>query len=359
MGLSRTTLSEITADLLRRGAITVVDTDAPTRHGSGRPAERLALDPRSGQFIGVDFQHRRVDIVVADAAHETIGSGTLRYPEDSPWGVRIATAFTLIERVASAEEAHFGALKGIAIGIPGPYVPTSQRATLTPAAASSLRTGDEVALAFTEHFGVPVQFDNNARLAVLAEAMAPGASEDLLYLRFGDGLGGGMVVGGRLALGGHALAGEFGHIAVPGATTQCRCSRVGCLETIASVGAILAECQRRGVTAETLTDLRSSDPIVAGVLAEAVAAISGAIKPVIMVLDPGEVVIGGALAQAFPELVDQLAEALASAGIPGLGRAKVRASRIPSAEGARGAVHALFATTPLLAGYADTVEGVL
>lgn len=47
VGLSRSTLSEITGSLLQRGAIVVVDTDAARREGSGRPAERLALDPGS------------------------------------------------------------------------------------------------------------------------------------------------------------------------------------------------------------------------------------------------------------------------------------------------------------------------
>src|SRR4051794_8786998 len=85
VGLSRTTVSEITSDLLDRGAITIVDTDAVGRVGSGRPAERLALDPGSGQFMGVDFGHRRVNVAVADAAHEIIASGTARYAKTAGW----------------------------------------------------------------------------------------------------------------------------------------------------------------------------------------------------------------------------------------------------------------------------------
>src|ERR1044072_4122604 len=69
VGLSRTTVSEITSDLIGRGAIQVVDTDAVEPVGSGRPAERLALDPGWGQYMGVDFGHRRVNVLVADAAH--------------------------------------------------------------------------------------------------------------------------------------------------------------------------------------------------------------------------------------------------------------------------------------------------
>jgi hypothetical protein len=75
VGLSRTTLSEITGDLLSRGAVVVVDTDAARRAGSGRPAELLTLDPSSGQFLGVDLGHTRVRIAVADAAHDIIAAG--------------------------------------------------------------------------------------------------------------------------------------------------------------------------------------------------------------------------------------------------------------------------------------------
>ena len=75
VGVSRTTLSDLAGRLLERGAIVIADTDAASRAGSGRPAELLALDPGSGQFMGVDFSHREVHVAVADASHEIIASG--------------------------------------------------------------------------------------------------------------------------------------------------------------------------------------------------------------------------------------------------------------------------------------------
>jgi predicted ArsR family transcriptional regulator len=105
VGLSRTTLSEITGSLLQRGAIVVVDTDAAKREGSGRPAERLALDPASGQFMGVDFGHRRVHVAVADASHEIVVSGSDRY-DDAPWPIRLDLAFRLIDRLSAESGVH-------------------------------------------------------------------------------------------------------------------------------------------------------------------------------------------------------------------------------------------------------------
>src|SRR5918992_2654432 len=89
VGLSRTTLSEITGSLLQRGAIVVVDTDAARREGSGRPAERLALDPASGQYMGIDFGHRRVQIAVADASHDVIAAESAAYSDSSTWDERL------------------------------------------------------------------------------------------------------------------------------------------------------------------------------------------------------------------------------------------------------------------------------
>lgn len=121
VGLSRTTLSEITGNLLQRGAIVVVDTDASRREGSGRPAERLALDPASAQFMGVDFGHRRVHVVVADASHEIMVSGSVRYEDTATWATRTRLALELVDRLSGEAGVHYGALQGIGIGVPGPY----------------------------------------------------------------------------------------------------------------------------------------------------------------------------------------------------------------------------------------------
>src|SRR5699024_1426301 len=117
VGLSRTTLSEITAHLLSSGAIVVADTDADVRAGSGRPAERLALDPGAGQVIGVDFGHRRVHIAVADASHDVIASGREEYANGTAWGDRIAIGFELIDRLSRDTGVHYGALQAIGIGV--------------------------------------------------------------------------------------------------------------------------------------------------------------------------------------------------------------------------------------------------
>lgn len=358
VGLSRTTLSEITASLLHRGAIVVADTDAATRAGSGRPAERLALDPDSGQFLGVDFGHRRVHVVVADASHEVIASGAERYADDTPWPERITIAFDLIDRLSRETGAHYGALQAIGIGVPGPY--TGAGGDMPVVSWKRQLAPDGVDRAFGDRFGAPVIVDNNTRLAALAEAIArPDAVDNLVYLRLSDGVGGGLVVSGRLVTGSRGFAGELGHVTADPAGAACRCGKRGCLETIASVPAILRACRRAGADVETLADLAvaiaKGDPAVDGVLRDVGAAVGRVLGAAAMTLNPREVVIGGEIVHIAPVIVDQAAATLRYElySIPSDQPHIVRAAQLLDSDGALGAIAAIFHQSPLLAGYPE------
>lgn len=358
VGLSRTTLSEIAAQLLQRGAIIVADTDAATRAGSGRPAERLALDPASGQFLGVDFGHRRVHVVVADASHEVIAQGAQRYGDDTSWRDRIAHAFDLIDRLNSDTGVHFGALQAVGIGVPGPY--TAARAGVPAVSWKRQLAPDGVDRAFGERFGAPVVVDNNTRLAALAEAIArPDAVDNLIYLRLSDGVGGGLVVSGRLVTGTHGFAGELGHVTAHPRGLLCRCGKRGCLETVASAPAILRACREAGAEIETLDDLALAvtrgDQAVDTVLREVGSTIGRVLGAAAMTLNPREVVIGGEIVHVAPALVEQAAAALRYElySIPSDQPQIVRAAQLRDSDGALGAIAAIFHQSPLLAGYPD------
>ncbi|MFI5907867.1 ROK family transcriptional regulator [Dactylosporangium sp. NPDC051541] len=345
VGLSRTTLSEITGDLLSRGAVVVVDTDAARRAGSGRPAELLTLDPSSGQFLGVDLGHTRVRIAVADAAHDIIAAGHATYPAESAWDERLDAAFALIDRTATRTGVSFRALQGVGVGVHGPR----------PAVP-------ELAMPFAERFAAPVVVDNNTRFAALAEAMTDGPDvHDVLYIRLSDGIGGGLVVGGRLVAGAGGVAGEFGHVTAQPGGDACRCGKSGCLETVASVPAVLSGCTNAGLNIDTIEDLEAAltrgDPVAEAVVERAAAAVGRVVAAAALVLDPAQIVIGGRLPQCAPALVRRVEEILAGELCPvGGARPAIRAARLGDDDGARGAIAALFRQSPLLDGYPDPVR---
>lgn len=352
VGVSRTTLSDVTASLLRRGAIVVVDTDAAVRNGSGRPAERLALDPSAGQYLGVDFGHRRVHVAVADASHEIIASGVERYDEGTPWATRIDLAFELVDRLGAEHGLRVGALQAVGIGVP--YVRASE-----PRASWNRHIAPEgVDTAFAERYRTPVMVDNNTRLAALAEAVSrPEGAGDLVYVRLSDGVGAGLVVSGRLVTGARGFAGQLGHVTADPLGAPCRCGKRGCLETIASVPAILAACRASGADVTSLDDLAvavdKADPVVDAVLRGVGATLGRVLGAAAMTLDPDEVVIGGEIVHVAPVLVEQAAATLRYElhSLPSVEPIAVRVGQLRDSDGALGALAATFHQSPLLAGY--------
>ncbi|WP_104088065.1 ROK family transcriptional regulator [Cryobacterium sp. N19] len=361
VGLSRTTLSEITTVLLERGAIVVAAVDSSERAGRGRPAARLAIDPGAGQLMGIDFGRRRVHVAVADASHEIIASGARGYDADSTWPERIRSAHDLLDQLSHDTGTHYGALQGVSIGYPGPLAPNLPKAD---AASKDITPGELVRSSFSRRFGAPVLIDNNSRFAGLAEAIwGDGAdTENLVYVRLSDGIGGGLVVGGRLVTGSGGFAGELGHVSVQSNGLQCRCGKRGCLETIASVPSILAGCQVKGVAIGSLEELRAAvakaDPIVDGVLRDAGDALGRVLGTVAVTLNPSQIVIGGEIVQIAPVILQQAIATITYELQPVPETAPtIRAAALGDDVGALGAIAAMFHQSPLLERYPDTALG--
>ncbi|MFF2493585.1 ROK family protein [Agromyces sp. NPDC058064] len=357
IGLSRTTLSEITSQLLERGVISVSDDETP-RLGRGRPAEKLTLDPAAGQYLGVDFGRRRVRIVVANAAHDLIASDVVAYDATASWQERIDAAFDLVDRMGADRGLHFDGVLGVGIGFPGPFSPRVPHEPSEPVAEARRAGAVLMRTAFAERFAAPVLLDNNTRLAGLAEATWDSAAEaeHLLYLRLSDGIGGGLVVGGRLVTGASGLAGEFGHISLGGHGELCRCGKRGCLETVASIGAILRRSAEAGAPMGSLEALAEAaakgDPLVVGVLRDAGEAVGRVIGSLAVALNPSEIVVGGEVAQISEVILEQAAATTAYELLPvGEYSPRIRGAALGDEGGAIGGIIAIFQNSPLLAGY--------
>lgn len=358
--LSRTTTSEITAGLLERRAIIAVSQNEPS--GRGRPATRLAIDPDAGLAIGIDFRHAQVRIAVSDASHEIVASGHREYPTGSSWADRATTSFDLLETLQRETGVHYDSLNAIGIGFPGPFSEKGSRLALgrDQRDTSAVEGARELLALFRGRFTAPVTIDNNARLAGLGEAIwgsEGGAPKHLLYVRLDQGVGGALVIDGALATGAFGYAGEIGHSAAlyrNGKT--CRCGKRGCLETIASVPAVLAACAEQGLHLENLEELglaaRTGDPILGTVLHEVGDAVGRVLGGLAVVIDPSEIVIGGVLAAVAPQILDYARSAIGYELLPIPEAAPVvRAAMLGDDAGARGAIASVLRRSSLLERY--------
>ncbi|MEV4069154.1 ROK family protein [Nonomuraea fuscirosea] len=351
-GLSRTTLYDILAELVAEGAVvTATSQDAP--RGRGRPAETLTLNPDAGQAIGIDFARRGLHVAAVNVAHEIVGSASEPHDADLPWEERVALAERLVGSLTGAGSGalRLGALAAIGVGVVGAQVegtdPDEEGSAPHP-----------VQLLLRERFGVPVLLDNNTRLAALGESIwgAAAGGQDVLYLRLSHGVGGGLVVGGSLHRGAYGLSGEFGHITVEPGGARCDCGGTGCLETVASIRAVLDAYRDAGGRAADIPELvkavRAGETGALTLLSGVGARIGEVLAAVCNAIGPSVIVIGGELAETGPALIGPIEGALHDHVMPvSRQRVSLRRATLGEVAGALGGIALVLHESPLLSRY--------
>ncbi|TCC07278.1 ROK family protein [Kribbella soli] len=298
--LSRATLSSIVQTLLSNQTLTErrgEETGSAVR-GRGRPVSVVTLNPAGGLALGMDLGQRRIQVTIANVAHEFVASGAVACAERTPWARRLQLALDLVDDLTTRHDMSLNSLAGIGVGVVGPVPADADPSGL-------VRSSDRVALVrdtLRERFGVPVFVDNNTRLAALAEAVwgAGSGVDSALYLRLSYGVGGGLVLGGRLFAGAGGAAGELGHISVDHDGPPCSCGGRGCLERYVSLTTLQAQC-------DNILDAR--DQKARDLLADAGARIGEVLAAACNTVNPEVVVIGGELAETGDHLFKPLGAA--------------------------------------------------
>ncbi|MGH8927825.1 MAG: ROK family protein, partial [Acidimicrobiia bacterium] len=169
-------------------------------------------------------------------------------------------------------------------------------------------------------FDIPVSIANDAQVAALAEFRRhPADDRNLILVKLGRGVGAGVILGGLLHKGDHSAAGEIGHVRVVDEGEPCRCGNRGCLETVASVPAIIrrlgADPDRHPWDALALAGLIGEEP-VRRALAEAGRHLGTVLANVVAMLDVGHVVLAPELLNASDVLIEEIRTELSSRILP-------------------------------------------
>lgn len=314
LGLTRTATGAVLRELER---LRLVRTEAGAprrpRSSTGRPSHRVAVHPDAPVALALQVQTET--LVIADV-HLGGELGTLaEVPLPQPvtparvltlaarqLGRRLATLHTPCAGIGVALPSAVGddgtALAAFNLGWPGAVPVRSKLSQLLQ------RQG----------FSHPLTVGNDADLAALAEyrhGSGRGAS-DLLYLTTGQrGVGGGLVVNGRLHLGSAGYALEVGHLTVAPGGRPCHCGNSGCLEVEADPAALLAAARRPATgsmlaTARAVITSAPSDPAASAAVLTITERLAAGLASLVNVLNPDRVVLGelfaDVLAVAEPEL---------------------------------------------------------
>jgi fructokinase len=247
--------------------------------------------------IGIDLGGTKIEIVALDGE----GREVVRRRQPSPRGDYQATLDAMAGMIRTVE-AELGARGTVGVGHPGAISPATG---LIKNANSTWLNDRPLDRDFQALLGRDVAFANDANCLALSEATdGAGAGADIVFtVILGTGVGGGIVVGGKVLRGGNAIAGEWGHNPLPWPRDgerpgpACYCGLHGCIETWLSGPGMARD--HEAVTGEAL----SGPGIVAAAAAGESAAratldrhadrLARGLAHVINILDPEVIVLGG------------------------------------------------------------------
>ena len=251
-GLQRSTVSLITEQLIRQRWVTEGSTGEALR---GRKPRLLYLNVERARILGVDIRPTLTTIAIADP------NGRVITYERVPTAPR-ADVFVgdLCRRLKAFLRAHPRlACEGIGITVPGGVDYRRQRLVSAP----NLGWRDVDLKGPVERAtGIPVELENAANACAIAEASTGAHRQhgDLIVVTVSEGIGTGIISGGRLVRGASGLAGEFGHVSLDDNGPVCACGRRGCWEVFASNSAALrayaGSARGRGRRAPARTSVR-------------------------------------------------------------------------------------------------------
>jgi glucokinase len=234
----------------------------------------------------------------------------------------------LAAAIARAREEYPG-IVSVGIGFPGFIAPTSgivSQSPNLPGLADVDITGP-----LARQLVLPVSIENDALCAAYGEYLLvepkPGS---MIYLGLGTGVGGGLILNGKPYPGEHGVAMEVGHIIVQPGGRLCGCGNRGCLERYASAsGVVLSYQELSGAeldAAQIATLAEQGDASAQQAFHIAAESLAAALAHILKVVDVAQVVIGGGLSAAWPQLQRTFEASLDAALIPAL-RGQIKVSR--------------------------------
>ena len=209
--------------------------------------------------------------------------------------------------------AEHGPVVAAGVGVPGLFDEGSGRIVLLPNLPAAW-TGQAFREPLAAGLGVPVALINDARAFTLAESRMGAAAgcPTVVCLTLGTGVGGGVVVDGRLRFGPSGRAGELGHQVIEVDGPRCGCGNRGCVEAFAA-GAVLCRAGGRDTPEAVFAAAAAGDERAAAAVREAVGRLAVGIANLVTVLWPERVVVGGGVAAAGDQLFGPLRAAVTAA----------------------------------------------
>jgi N-acetylglucosamine repressor len=233
--LTRTTVSEVVADLIEQGLVQEVG-QGPA--GVGRTPTLLSVVDDARSIVAVDITHSEIQGALLNL--RGVIRRQARLPLSGQDGrVALELLFPLLDSLIKAADSPL-----LGIGISSPGLIDTGSGTVRRAVNFDWHNLPLRAMVQERH-NVPVYIANDGHMLALAEYMFGQGqnASPLVTIKVGRGIGAGIMLNGQLLSSEAFGAGEIGHVVVERNGPRCNCGNLGCLEAIANVSAVVERAQ--------------------------------------------------------------------------------------------------------------------
>jgi glucokinase len=191
----------------------------------------------SPRLIGMHISGARLRAALIDDAGNIL--------ERREVGISPENMVELAAKLAAELGSKSESVSALGFGIPGLVNRQTDVVMISPDLPSTVREGLHSDL--TKATGLRVEIENDANAAAYGEFKvgAGRGSRDIFYMMIGNGIGGAIILDGKLWTGSSGFAGEVGHITIDTEGLECVCGNTGCLETVASAPSIVRRARER------------------------------------------------------------------------------------------------------------------
>lgn len=267
-------------------------------------------------YIGIDVGGTGIQMGVVNEEGVILQKGAIVTRTDLPYQQQIADMAACASETLSKSGYTLDDLKAVGVGIPGVLDP---RTGIIPFCTNLGWHNVPFAEEFRKYIDKPVYLDNDATVAGLAESVAgkTKGSSSSVFITLGTGVGGGIIINGKVWSGAHGIGSEIGHMIMELDGEPCSCGNHGCLERYCSATAIirmarqavavhpesmimeLASHDAAKINAKIVFDAaRESDPVAVKVFRRYVSNLAQAIVTIIHIIDPEMIALGGGVSKA-------------------------------------------------------------
>ena len=258
-----------------------------------------------------------------------------------------------MEARLAEKEISLDDIEGVGIGLPGPITNDGTVLQCVNLGWGTFNVEEKLSEMFR---GIKVKAGNDANVAALGEAWQGGGKDydDIVMITLGTGVGGGVIINGKILTGYNGGAGEIGHMHVDdNETDSCNCGRKGCLEQFTSATGVVRLAKRlmnntdketkmrefgENITAKDVFDLAKEGDAGANEVVETMGTYLGtAMSHIAVVVNPQAFIIGGGVSKAGQFLIDAIKDKYRETCFAACGDAAVHLATLGNDAGMYGA----------------------